>query len=93
MGLQDVQVPRAGVWHWENQPSAHVEGVYELIGPDGEAKGTWWPFGNDAVPGIYGLLAELALTLQDREPGVCPLCRGEVLRNGLCSGCLRDGED
>lgn len=86
MALQDIVVPGPDQWRWHGLSG--VDGAYQLISPTGSIAGTWWP---EAQPsGMYELLRELALTLNDREPSECPLCRGDAARGQLCSGCLAD---
>lgn len=90
MALQDVQVPRVGVWHWRHCPGVGAEGVYELLDPNGDCRGTWWPADDGKPDGMYQLLVDLARTLQEREPTTCPLCRGESTDGRPCTSCYED---
>lgn len=91
MGLADVQVPRPGVWRWEGASplaGARTHPFLELTDRAGNVRATIWPEGAP-VPSLYGLLADMALTLNERD-AECPLCRGDAINGGMCGSCRRE---
>lgn len=84
MALQDVIVPGPDRWRWHGL--AGVDGAYQLLSPTGSCAGTWW--GEAAPAGMYGLLCDLAIELNDREPTRCPLCHGDADHGQPCHRCI-----